>query len=251
MRSKQHVELKVVTQARGDKEIITPNISIGDIADAMKALDWQSFQMIVLSRAESDWVSVSGSLGVDGLACVYQKENTVYLREECPYTVDDMIWILESYFKGDDKFKLGNTFTVLHRDWQLKRVSPQEYKAWEADYKIRRKSEKATTIKRAVIGLAFACAVAYSIFLGVNGELKFIGQPTSECFAAVMKTDFRHVGHGNYVQEVYYEFEYEGATYTGEFDVWLMQYKQEAGRRIKIKFSTGNPELSKYLGQYK
>lgn len=144
-------------------------------------------------------------------------------------------------FKLKYKFS-GNKVAEKNNDEDLKKLLE-----WRREFNINRKKEK--SIKKRNIALTFLILICILIFgyFWFTGELKFIGHPVNYATAKVVNTKMHHIGRGNYMQTVTYKFEYENKIYTSTFEVGQGIGKQENGNLLKVKFSTSNPNVSKFI----
>jgi hypothetical protein len=93
--------------------------------------------------------------------------------------------------------------------------------------------------------------IALVLYSWTTGELKFVGQKTEFTTARVINTQMHHIGRGFYLQRVTYEFVYNERKYTDTFEAGQSIGEREVDDKIKIKFSTRNPNRSLMIGVYK
>ncbi|WP_100609987.1 hypothetical protein [Confluentibacter lentus] len=242
-------EIEVISDY-GSKPLLKQSItSIEIIIEIMNSLDWNDFQIVNLSKSCNDWISLSGNLSGDGLACVYKEKNQEFIIYSAPNTIQQMTEILVSYYKRDGEFKKKYKFIKEKNDYKSKEsIDPLKYKKWKEKFLIRKKKEKIADVKKALLSILIIIFLSVIIYNWYTGELKFIGQNTTFTQATVVKTQMYHIGRGYYKQLVTYEFKYDDEIYQGTFKAGKSIGKQEVGNLIKIKFSISNPNRSLMVG---
>lgn len=81
-----------------------------DILNAIKSIDWNEFQQVILYKINGDFMEVGGSLAPsDGLSVIYRAKGKEYVISNSPTEVDELIIILVSYFEDTETWK-SNSF---------------------------------------------------------------------------------------------------------------------------------------------
>lgn len=246
----QKIELLVLTDYGATEVLKQKGVSIEIVKEIMMGLDWDKFHQVVLSRSKQDWIEVGGNLGEDGLAAVYQEKVEIFVTDEAPASVEQMIDIVVSYIKDDGVFKAKYKFSGESDTSEKDEEPKQDFNKWNDEFKIKRKKTRLILVKRwfllsfAVLVLGF---VAYNWY---TGELQFIGQKTEFTKARVVKTHMHHIGRGYYKQTVTYEFEYNEAVYLSTFEAGKREGRHSIGDVVKIKFSINDPSRSIRVGTY-
>ena len=95
----------------GDKlEKTIYNASERDIEETINSLDWSNFNIVVLERAEWEYLTVSGLLEDDGttppgLASTWDEQKELYVTKEAPETLQDLIELMTRYLNRDASLK--------------------------------------------------------------------------------------------------------------------------------------------------
>jgi hypothetical protein len=140
------VEL-IIFSENGKYEKKLKNISVEDIIKIMQTLDWNFFQQLMLKKDENDWLEVSGNLGEDGLACLFQENDDVHVIDEPPVSVEHMTRILISYFQEDDRLKEKNSFETYGKKLHFKKVPKEHLDTWRKNFITKNKEEKKALIR--------------------------------------------------------------------------------------------------------
>jgi len=98
---KNKVEIRVTSDYGSNEILRQADTTIEIIEKTMNSLNWNEFQVVNLSRNDEDWISLSGNLSDEGLACVYEENNDIYIIVTPPNTIKEMKEILISYYEGD------------------------------------------------------------------------------------------------------------------------------------------------------
>ena len=247
---KINIELLVLSDYGAKEKIISRNTSAIEIKNTMASINWDLFHQVILSRSEKNWIEVGGNLNEDGLSCVYEENDEVFVINNPPTSVKQMTEILISYFNDDNKFKDNYKFTGDKEESINKKLSDEKFEAWKKDFEIQAKKDKVNDCRKILIAfllLLSFCAIGYYWYIG---ELKFLGQKTEVTKAEIIKTQMHHIGRGYYMQTVTYEFEYNNNKYKGTFEAGKRFGIQEVGRFIRVKFSISNPKRSLVIGFY-
>lgn len=104
------MELMVLSNYGAEEKIISDSTSLAQIKQTMKEIDWNTFNQVILSTDNSNWIEVGGNLNEDGLSSMYEENGKQFIINEPPSSVEHMTEILISYFNGDGKFKKENKF---------------------------------------------------------------------------------------------------------------------------------------------
>lgn len=236
------MKLLLVRGWQGREELISGNPTEEIISELMGSLDWQTFHSVWLEKDKHNWTNVSGNLDEEGLAIVYEENGRSFLSDSALDTIEQLTETLCSYLRGDQKFKEFG-FSSFDTSETLKKKSG-DYELWKVRYEAKRKTEKINSIMAVFVALAltiFACSIGYLMY---NDELKFIGHHTDHTIARVVEIKLRPVS-GGYYQQVTYEFDYQGKTFKGYYKGTKFTGRQEIGDRVKVKFATGDPSVSK------
>ena len=247
---KRNIELLILSDYGAKEKIISNNTSAIEIENTMASVNWNLFHQVVLSKSEKDWIEVGGNLNEDGLSCMYEENDEVFVINNPPTSVLEMTEILISYFKDDNKFKKDYRFTGDKKESKNKKLSKEKFEAWKKNFEIQSKKDKVND--RIKIFIAFLLLLSFS---GIGyywyvGELKFLGQKTEIKKAEIIKTQMHHIGRGYYMQTVTYEFEYNNNKYKGTFEAGKRFGIQKVGGFISVKFSISNPKRSLVIGFY-
>lgn len=245
------IQIEVYSNYGSDLILKNPDTTLELVRETMNNLNWKDFQIVNLSKSENDWISLSGNISDEGLACVFEENNIEFIIDSPLNTVEEMIEILISYYYGDGAFKKKYKISKFRQDTiKQEDVNPIEYKKWKEEFFNRRKKEKIADLKKtgnSILITVFISIVAYNLYIG---ELQFIGQNTEITQATVINTQMYPVGRGYYKQLVTYEFIFEGEIYRGTFKAGRSIGKQQVGNIIKVKFSTSNANRSLMVGFY-
>lgn len=247
---KNKVEIRVTSDYGSNEILRQANTTVEIIEETMNSLNWNEFQIVNLSRNDKDWISLSGNLSDEGLVCVYEENNEVYMIETPPNTIKEMKDILISYYEGDGKFKKKYKFVSEKFTKPNEPINQLKLKKWKENFLIRRKKEKIADAKKMLFSILITISLSVIIYNWYTGELQFIGQDTTFTQATVVKTQMYPVGRGYYKQLVTYEFKFDDKIYQGTFKAGKSIGRQKVGNLIKIKFSTGNPNRSLMFGFY-
>ncbi|WP_148560717.1 hypothetical protein [Zobellia galactanivorans] len=104
------MELMVLSNYGAEEKIISDSTSLSQIKETMKEIDWNTFNQVILSTDNSNWIEVGGNLNEDGLSSMYEENGKQFVINEPPSSIDHMTEILISYFNGDGNFKKDNNF---------------------------------------------------------------------------------------------------------------------------------------------
>ncbi|MCB0402453.1 MAG: DUF3592 domain-containing protein [Flavobacteriales bacterium] len=78
----------------------------------------------------------------------------------------------------------------------------------------------------------------------------FFWEDTIKTKATIIDERFWHFGRGYYYQEITYEYEVDGKTYSGKHNVGRRQGKKEVGDKVQVEYSVNNPEKNELVGYY-
>jgi len=246
----EKISLLVLSDYGSVEKINLPNILENDIVTIMKDIDWRQFHQVVLSRNDNDWIEVGGNLGKDGLSCMYEENGEVFVIYFAPTSVNQLIEILISYYRNDGEFNSKYHFTGEFDQIRRKEEDAKKYEQWKKNYKVD-KREKYTEVRRFLLVSLIVLMLSTISYYWIVGELQFLGQNTEYAKAKIVNTQFRHLGAGNFIQVVTYEFVYNSKVYSGDFKAGRGWGTQKIGDYVKIKFSTSNPDRSLIKGVYK
>ncbi len=89
-------------------EKITQNPSRDDVEKIVKSLHWDDISWAILKIDKKNRIECSGSIN-DGFAIIYQENDSDYIGNNAPESIDEIIEILIQYLNYDNSWK--NKFT--------------------------------------------------------------------------------------------------------------------------------------------
>lgn len=241
------MKLYLIRSLVGEEELIANNPSENQISHLVNSIDWNKFKTIRLRKDDNNWIEVSGSLVEDGLAIIYEEAGVSFVIKDAPETLTQLEQALLSFFRGDEKYK-GQEFVRLGTSEPS--LSSPEFQSWKIDFDIRRKADNRERLLRFFVVLLVTASIGILFFLWYNDELRFLGRETDYAIATVVETKKIAI-KGGYILLVRYEFEYDKSKYSGSFRVGKPLGKHYVGDRLKVKFVTNAPEVSKRVARLK
>jgi len=135
-------ELKYFSDNHPKDKIISENTSVEDITKTIKAIDWNTFSHLILSKNENEWIYVGGDLENAGLACTYEERGEEFVIDEAPESIEQLEEILISYLNGDGKFKTENKFVGEKEEKRLKVATKKKYEEWKRNFVVQERKER-------------------------------------------------------------------------------------------------------------
>jgi hypothetical protein len=241
------MKLYLIRSLIGEEELITDSPSENQISHLINSIDWGKFKTIRLRKDDNNWIEVSGSLVEDGLAIIYEEDGISFVTKDAPETLTQLEQALLSYFRGDGKYK-DQEFVNL--GYTEPTPSPPEFQSWKIDFDLKRKADNRERISRFLVALFVIAITGILFFLWYNDELRFLGRETDYTIATVVETKKIAV-KGGYILLVKYEFEYDKLKHSGSFKAGKPIGKYYVGDRLKVKFVTKSPNVSKRVARLK
>lgn len=121
---------------------------------------------------------------------------------------------------------------------------------WYYELKDELAKQKRADFIQLFISFVIAAALLFSIFIFINGELKFLGKETNEAKVEVKETYMRHIGRGKYYQDLEIEFTHDSQLYTVRTSVGKSIGMRQKGQFVKIRYVVNNPQKLKVVGYY-
>ncbi|MGL1885265.1 MAG: hypothetical protein OCD76_02025 [Reichenbachiella sp.] len=233
----------ILEQEADGKKLTNDRPSQVSIIALVRSLDWSIFTFLTLKVDSQNLIEISGNLGDDGLAIVIEKNGTQEISERSPESITEVENILIDYL-NDNHDKISEYF-----DSQT--VLSQNYYNWKAAQESKLKHGVFIKLISIVVTLMIITTVVYGLYLWTSHEFKFIGHATSMSVATVVETKYRPYMK-SMVQIAKYEFIIDELVYFGYFKAaTAATRKHYIGDRVKIKYATDDPFISKRLATYK
>lgn len=233
----------------GQEEVISIHPSEGQVSDFFDSLDWQEFNSVRLELDSRNWLDVSGNLSGDGLAMVYEENGIQFISNEAPESIQQLEATLILYLKKDKRFKnIG--FSSLSIDSTASTDRKTDYSSWKIRHEVKEKIKNQN--HRMGILLVFLI-IGFSgsiLYLWFTDELRFVGRHSDFVTANVYDISWKPEKSG-YTQRVSYEFEIEGIRYVGYFGGDNFTGEHKVGDKLKVKYVTDKPSISKRIATYK
>lgn len=236
------MKLKLIKGWKGEEELITSNPNEYKVKKLMLSLNWEEFNSVSLENDDENWVNVSGNTSSDGLALVYQENGEIYISKKTPKSIDELTEVLVSYLIGNQHFNKEEFVSTIQKPTIQK--DSQEYLTWKKRFDEQRKSYKKKKIKVYFASLLILMFSSTFIYLLITDELKFLGHKTEITEAIVTEIQLEPFRYG-FIQNVTYEFEYNGIKYLGKFKGTRITGKYITDDIVLVKFSTRKPNVSK------
>lgn len=218
------------------------------IPEIIQNLNWNTFNIVSLSRNIEERIEIGGSLGPDGFACVYiekLKHNVVDIQI---VSAEDVAHVLHAYFKAGKNLISDDSFALEKNSFKKRKDDLQKRADWKVQYEISQRLERVSKFKTwTIVLLGLVVGLLLFNLLHTN-ELQFLRFKTDYSVATVSDIKRQHLGRGKYMQIATYTFQYGGETYTEFFYAGNSMGKQEIGNRVKVKFAVKYPNRSKKVG---
>ncbi|MCH8555711.1 MAG: hypothetical protein LAT76_11170 [Schleiferiaceae bacterium] len=244
-----HLELNILCGLEQQEETTYAIKSEQQLLKTLRAIDWQVFHIVTLSRSETDWVQIGGSIDTDGLAAVYQVSDEMIIKDTVPRNDIEIEDYFLSFYAGNQSFKKERPY------WPQPKVkrTDQSKTPQRLDYNLAKKIKISRWQERRlhILSLIFVLFVGYMGYAIIYDELRFIGQHTIEIDALVIDAKYAHFGKGKLYRRATYEYTYDGKAFTGKFNALPSNSKGFRGCKVRIKVSKRYPHRSKVLAKYK
>lgn len=231
----------------GGEEFISVHPSESEVSDFLNSLDWQEFNSVRLELDSRNWMDVSGNLSGDGLAIVYEENGIQFISNDTPESIQQLETILILYLKGDKNFK-NTGFSSL----SINSSGPadRDYNSWRIRYDAKEKINNQNHRIRILFASLIIAFFGLVLYLWLTNELMFVGKESGYSTANIYKISWKPEKAG-FTQRVSYEFEIEGIRYIGYFRGDKFTGEHAVGDKLKVKYITKNPNISKRVATYK
>ena len=234
----------------GEQELISDNPTEREVSELLNSLDWQDFNSVQLRQDSKNFLDVSGNLNPDGLSILFEENGTQYVSEEAPNSIAQLEEALTLYLKGDKQFK---NFGFSSDDITSQTTPNQEtaYDLWKVQFEAKRKIDKRNQQIGFFAAIIITVLIGSILYLWFTDELKFVGHETDHIIATVTEVKLKFGFKGQQYQQVKYEFDYQGEHYQGYFRGTSITGYHRTNDRVKIKFVTDDPTVSKRVATMK
>lgn len=234
----------------GEQELISDNPTEKDVSELLNSLDWQDFNSVQLQLDSKNFLDVSGNLNPDGLSILFEEHGTQYISDEAPESIAQLEETLRLYLKGDKRFK---NFGFSSEDSTTRTTSKKEtgYDLWKVQFEAKQKIDKRNHRIGLIAAVIITGLIGSILYLWFTDELKFVGHDTDHIVATVTEVKLKFGFKGQRYQQVKYEFDYQGEHYKGYFRGTRLTGIHRTNDRVKIKFATDDPSISKRVATMK
>ncbi|MEQ9305461.1 MAG: hypothetical protein RJQ14_16240 [Marinoscillum sp.] len=234
----------------GEQELISDNPTEQEISKLLNSLDWQDFNSVQLQQDSKNFLDVSGNLNPDGLSILFEEHGTQYVSDEAPESIAQLEKTLTLYLKGDKRFK---NFGFSSEDTSAKPPPNKEtaYDLWKIQFEAKQKIDKRNRRIGFVAAILITGLIGSILYLWFTDELKFVRHDTDHIIATVTEVKLKFGFKGQQYQQVKYEFDYQGEHYQGFFRGNSITGYHRKNDRVKIKFATDDPKISKRVATMK
>lgn len=201
-----------------------------EIEELFDSIDWTKFHIFTIHYDNNNSIDISGNTSEDGLSASLTREGEIHIIPFAPQNLTFSKTILRSF--------------IINRDSAYEKFF-KEIKAFPISPK-RRKIE----FFRWILVLFFSSIILGPLIYISWDDLKFIGRDVGYARAKVVDIKMQSYGGRFFWQDVYYEFEDEGKSYSGVFKGGKRQGYSHVGDELKIKFQKANPEINSYFGRF-
>lgn len=233
----------------GEEEVISGYTSESEISDFINLLDWEEFNAVRLEIDSRNWMDASGNLSGDGLAIIYEENGIQFISNDAPESIQQLESTLLLYLKKDKRFRdIG--FSSLSVNSSLSTDKKADDRSWKIRYDAKEKSNSQSHRITLLLALLIIGFFGSAVHLWFTDELKFVGRDSDFVTANVYDISWKP-GKIGYTQRISYEFEIEGIRYVGYFRGDKFTGEHSVGDKLKVKYVTDRPSISKRIATYK